>query len=231
MGRQEPSLFFPRVLATLIYMSKIPAYLLFLVVPLVMPLAQPLPSKLDPSTMILVAGGCFWCIEAVFEREPGVVRAVSGYAANAKGRPNYEQVSEGKSPWAEAVLIEFNPAQTSASKLLGLFMKAHDPTQVNRQGPDIGPQYRSAIFPLDARQKALVREVLAKTQKDWVKPLATGIEENAVFWPAEDYHQDFYEKNPNQGYCVALIKPKLEKLGKPTESLFELSPGQRNKTP
>lgn len=193
--------------------------------------AQNQPMKLDPSRMIVVAGGCFWCIEAVFEREAGVKRAISGYAANATGRPNYDQVSGGSTPWAEAVLIEYDPAKTNATKLLTLFMKAHDPTQLNRQGPDYGPQYRSAFFPLDKTQLALWQQMKPLFQKNWTKALVTTVEEKAVFWPAEEYHQDFYEKNPDYGYCTALIKPKLEKLGMETGSLFELVAPARGKNP
>jgi len=175
------------------------------------------PSK-SPSGTTAVAtfgGGCYWCIEAVFERVEGVKSAVSGFMGGTRDNPTYEEVCTGRTGHAEVVRVEFDPAVISYEQLLEWFWAAHDPTQVNRQGADIGTQYRSVIFVHDAEQRRIAeasRDRLAKSGK-LNRPVATAIEPAGVFWPAKESHQDYYRRNSSAGYCRAVIAPKLKKLG------------------
>ena len=160
---------------------------------------------------LVVAGGCFWGIEAVFERIKGVTDAVSGYAGGTKGTAEYETVSTGTTGHAESVKITYDPAKVSLEKLLQVFFSvAHDPTQVNRQGPDVGPSYRSAIFPQTAEQRALAAKTIAFLKSKGVR-VATTIEPGH-FYPAEAYHQDFERKHPDYPYIVVNDLPKLARL-------------------
>lgn len=160
-----------------------------------------------------LGGGCFWCVEAVYEPIEGVYGAVSGYAGGELENPSYQQISTGRTGHAEVVQLYFNPEKISYEQVLKLFFKAHNPTTPNRQGLDVGPQYRSIILTHDDSQAKIARRVMGEAQNDWPDPIVTEIESLSNFYPAEEYHQDFYEKNPNNGYCAAVIRPKMEKLG------------------
>lgn len=164
---------------------------------------------------IILAGGCFWCIEAVYERIPGVVGAVSGYLGGHVDNPTYRQVCEGTTGHAEAVEIEFDPAKITLDQILDTFWHAHDPTQLNRQGNDVGTQYRSAIFYFNEDQKKVVEESIRKliAAKTYAKPIVTQVAPAGKFYVAEDYHQAYFENNKTQSYCRFVIQPKLEKLG------------------
>jgi methionine-S-sulfoxide reductase len=160
-----------------------------------------------------IGGGCFWCIEAVYEPIDGIVQAVSGYAGGDAPNPNYQLVTSGTSGHAEVVQLYFDPEKVTYEQILQLFFKAHDPTTLNRQGYDVGTQYRSIILTHDDEQDSIARKVMAEAQEDWPDPIVTEIVPFEAFYLAEDYHQDFYERNPDYGYCAAVIRPKMEKLG------------------
>jgi peptide-methionine (S)-S-oxide reductase len=161
-----------------------------------------------------LAGGCFWCLEAVFEQLEGVERVVSGYTGGTVQRPSYEQVCSGATGHAEAVQITFDPAVISYRDLLELFFAFHDPTTLNRQGHDVGTQYRSAIFYSSPEQKATAETMIAELGRDAVfrDAIVTEVTPLTEFHPAEDYHQGYYRANPSQGYCRATITPKVTKL-------------------
>ena len=159
------------------------------------------------------ASGCFWCTEAVFEQMPGVLKVTSGYTGGHVAHPTYEQVCGGDTGHAEATQIEFDPTKTSFEKLLGTFWHAHDPTQLNRQGNDVGTQYRSAIFYHGAEQKKIAEESKKKAAADFSDPIVTEIVPAGIFYPAEDYHQEYYRLHKRQPYCQYVIRPKLKKLG------------------
>ena len=159
-----------------------------------------------------LGGGCFWCLEAVYERVEGVVSVTSGYAGGTVVDPSYEDVCTGSTGHAEVVQIEYDPEKTSYEKLLDLFWKAHDPTTPNRQGADVGTQYRSIILFHDERQKSIAEESLKKAQASYENPIVTEIRQLERFFRAEEYHQDYFDKNPNAGYCRIVIRPKLNKL-------------------
>jgi peptide-methionine (S)-S-oxide reductase len=163
--------------------------------------------------------GCFWCVEAVFQRLEGVEKVVSGYSGGSVEHPEYRQVCSGKTGHAEVCQITFDPSRISYGQLLEVFWKTHDPTTRNRQGNDVGPQYRSVIFFHDDEQKRLAQEYKAKLdgEKIWDRPIQTGILPFEKFWPAEEYHRNYYNSNPSQQYCALVIAPKIRKL----ESLFE----------
>jgi peptide-methionine (S)-S-oxide reductase len=160
-------------------------------------------------------GGCFWCLEAVFERIGGVVSVTSGYAGGHKENPTYDDVCSGNTGHAEVVQIGYNPETITYNDLLDLFWKAHDPTTLNRQGPDMGTQYRSIILYHNEMQKdaALKSKSELERSSRCNNPVVTEIVELKQFYPAEAYHQDYYEKNPYYGYCRVVISPKLKKLG------------------
>ncbi|MFN3748410.1 MAG: peptide-methionine (S)-S-oxide reductase MsrA [Sphingorhabdus sp.] len=163
----------------------------------------------------IFAGGCFWCTEAVFKQLNGVHSVESGYIGGAVENPTYKQVCSGTTGHAEAIRIGFDPAVIGYADLLDIFFATHDPTQLNRQGNDIGTQYRSAIFPLDDAQRDEAEAAISRAQPDWPAPIVTTIEGPATWYPAEDYHQDYWDgegqRNP---YCLAVIPPKLMKLKK-----------------
>lgn len=161
---------------------------------------------------LVLGGGCFWCTEAAYELKPGVLAVTSGYAGGKTKNPTYKQVTQGDTGHAEVVKIDFDPAKVSLEELLAFFWKIHDPTQVGGQGADHGPQYRSIILYADDTQKAAAEKSRDEAAKKWDKPLTTEIVPLTRFWPAEEYHQDYYAKNPTAGYCRIVIKPKLDKL-------------------
>jgi peptide-methionine (S)-S-oxide reductase len=158
------------------------------------------------------AGGCFWCLDAAYRRIEGVTRVVSGYAGGQTVKPSYEQVCTGATGHAEAVQVEFDPQVISYPEILDIFWTIHDPTTLNRQGGDVGTQYRSAIFYHDDAQKAAAEASSDAVQKLWPRPVVTEITALPEFYPAEEYHQDYYARNPGQGYCAVVINPKLQKL-------------------
>jgi peptide-methionine (S)-S-oxide reductase len=162
---------------------------------------------------ITLAGGCFWCTESVYIRVPGVLKSVSGYANGSLEHPTYEQVCTGATGHAEAVRITFDTERVTLEALLELFWKAHDPTTLNRQGNDVGTQYRSGIYWTSEDQRVAAEASLKKAQGQLNLPIVTEVVALKSFWPAEDYHQDYFNKNPNQAYCRAVIPPKLKKLG------------------
>jgi peptide-methionine (S)-S-oxide reductase len=163
----------------------------------------------------IVAGGCFWCTEAVFKDVIGVESVESGYIGGHAPNPTYKQVCGGDTGHAEAIKVGFDPAQLSYGDLLDIFFATHDPTQLNRQGNDVGTQYRSAIFPQSDEQAAEAKAAIARAQGDQSKPIVTTIEANDTWYPAEGYHQDYWEtEGRSNPYCMAVIPPKLQKLRK-----------------
>lgn len=163
----------------------------------------------------IFAGGCFWCVEAVFQDLIGVEKLESGYIGGHLPDPTYKQVCGGDTGHAEGLRVTYDPAQISYGDLLDIFFATHDPTQLNRQGNDIGTQYRSAIFPLDEAQRSEAEAAIARAQPNWPAPIVTSIEAATTWYPAEDYHQEYWngegQRNP---YCLAVIPPKLAKLRK-----------------
>jgi len=160
--------------------------------------------------------GCFWCVEAMFQQLNGVEKVVSGYSGGSVANPTYEQVCTGTTGHAEVSQITYDPEGISYAQLLEVFWKTHDPTTRNRQGNDIGPQYRSVIFYHDEDQKRLAEGYKAKLEAEhiWDRPIVTEIVPFDRFWPAEDYHQNYYVNNPDKGYCRVVITPKVEKFRK-----------------
>ena len=162
-----------------------------------------------------LAGGCFWCTEAVFNDVIGVSKVESGYIGGTVPNPTYKQVCGGDTGHAEAIRVTFDTDQIRYGDLLDIFLATHDPTQLNRQGNDVGTQYRSAIFPHSSEQEAEARAAIERAQRDWPAPIVTTIEPLAEWYPAEDYHQEYWQgegqRNP---YCLAVIPPKLRKLRK-----------------
>lgn len=160
----------------------------------------------------IFGGGCFWCIDAAFRRVRGVTEVTSGYCGGAIDSPSYQQICTGLTGHAEVVKITFDPKQVSYSSLLEFFFALHDPTQLNRQGNDVGTQYRSVIFYQDEVQKLAAQKYIAQLQLTLAEPIVTELAENSAFFSAENYHQDYYQHNPNQPYCSMLIGPKLAKF-------------------
>lgn len=161
-----------------------------------------------------LGGGCFWCIEAVFEELKGVESAVNGYSGGTVKNPSYREVTSGRTGHAEVVQISYDPEQISYSQILEVFFHLHDPTTLNRQGADVGTQYRSVIFYHDEQQEKIARRVFEEIDKSdlWKDPLVTEIKPLEEFYVAEDYHQNYFENNPNQPYCTFVIGPKMSKL-------------------
>ncbi len=172
-------------------------------------------SELEKELAIL-AGGCFWCTEAIFKRLKGVLRVTPGYAGGEVENPSYEQVSSGSTGHAEAIEIEFNPKEISFDQLLEVFWQLHDPTTMNRQGNDVGTQYRSAIFYCNETQKKVAEQSKQKIEASgmYKDPIVTEIRPFKNFYAAEDYHQDFYDRNRDYPYCNVIIDPKIKKLYK-----------------
>jgi peptide-methionine (S)-S-oxide reductase len=161
-----------------------------------------------------LAGGCFWCLEAVYEQLRGVERVVSGYAGGNVPNPSYDAVCGGRTGHAEVVQVTFDPGQVSYRELLEVFFTIHDPTTLNRQGADAGTQYRSAIFTHSAEQAETAREVIRDLEAEgvWTDPIVTQVEAAAEFYPAEDYHQGYYRGHTQQPYCQVVIAPKVTKF-------------------
>ncbi|RMD90597.1 MAG: peptide-methionine (S)-S-oxide reductase [Alphaproteobacteria bacterium] len=158
-----------------------------------------------------LAGGCFWCLEAIYKELEGVTSVRPGFMGGTTEKPSYEQVCTGTTGHAEVVEVIFDPAVISFDDLLDVFFSIHDPTQLNRQGNDIGTQYRSAIFYRDATQKAAAEAAIARAAALWHDPIVTEIAPAGTFWPAEAYHHDYFARNPEQPYCAAVVAPKVAK--------------------
>jgi len=168
------------------------------------------------------AGGCFWCTEAIFQMIRGVTKVVSGYAGGVTDSPSYKDVSTGKTGYAEAIQITFDPKLISYKDLLYIFFKTHDPTTPNRQRADFGTQYRSMIFYHSKAQKKMTEIALTEVRKDYSSPIVTQIVQFKNFYEAENYHQSFYNKNPNAVYCQLVIDSKIEKLKKDFKDYLKL---------
>ena len=160
----------------------------------------------------IIGGGCFWCTEAVFEKVDGVKEAISGYAGGKIPNPTYKQICTGLTGHAEVIKIIYDPQIISFEKILNIFGDAHDPTTLNRQGADVGTQYRSTIMYLNSSQKEIATKWKSSLSAKYVDPVVTEIVPAPTFYKAEEYHQDYYDRNPNQGYCNFVIRPKLKKL-------------------
>ncbi|WP_069711557.1 peptide-methionine (S)-S-oxide reductase MsrA [Curtobacterium sp. ER1/6] len=165
-------------------------------------------------TTFVLAGGCFWCLDAVYRTLQGVQDVVSGYIGGTTDAPSYEAVCTGTTGHAEAVAVTFDESVIPADVVLDVFFTLHDPRQLNRQGADVGTQYRSAMFPADAEQEALFRRAIDRAGTMWDGGVVTTIEAPGPFFRAEEYHQDFFAKNPGQGYCMAVALPKVNKVRK-----------------
>ena len=163
-----------------------------------------------------LAGGCFWCLEAVYDELKGVESVVSGYAGGSRPNPTYEQVCTGTTGHAEVVHITYDPQIITFRDLLDVFFTIHDPTTLNRQGADVGTQYRSAIFYHDAAQQSVAEQVIAELDAAgvWDAPIVTEVTPFTAFYPAEDYHQEYFARNPYQPYCRAVVAPKVAKFRK-----------------
>jgi len=184
-------------------------------------LDQPSPG-LEIATL---AGGCFWCLEAVYDDLQGVVDVVSGYSGGKIKRPSYAAVCTGLTGHAEVVQVTFDPKQISYREILEVFFSIHDPTSLNRQGADAGTQYRSAIFYHTPEQKAVAEQLIAELNAEhiWDKPFVTQVAAFTEFFPAEDYHQEYFAHNPDQGYCQVVIAPKVAKFRKKFLSRLKVS--------
>jgi len=160
---------------------------------------------------LVLGGGCFWCLEAAFKVLPGVTSVVSGYAGGRAERPSYEEVCTGETGHAEVVRIDYDPESVGLDSLFELFFVVHDPTTRDRQGADVGTQYRSIVLYADEAQRAAAEKAVARAAAIFSAPIVTELAPLGDFWPAEDYHQDYFAKNPNYGYCRAVVAPKLRK--------------------
>jgi peptide-methionine (S)-S-oxide reductase len=171
-------------------------------------------GKKKPKETATIGGGCFWCTEALFEHIDGIANATSGYSGGFTANPTYEDVCTGQTGHAEVVQIEYDPSIITYEKLLEYFFSSHDPTTVNQQGADIGSQYRSIILYHTEAQKSSASMIIKKLDDSRVfqKKIVTELKPFAVFYPAEKYHQDFYRKNPDYGYCRIVIEPKMKKM-------------------
>ena len=165
---------------------------------------------------ITLGGGCFWCVEAVFDDLQGVEDVVSGYMGGQSANPSYEEICTGRTGHAEVIQVKFDPAIISFREILEVFFAVHNPTTLNRQGNDAGTQYRSAIFYHAAEQQQIADQVIQSVGggKVWDDPIVTEVVPAATFYPAEEYHQEFFRRNPNQGYCMAVVSPKVSKFRK-----------------
>lgn len=162
-------------------------------------------------TTYVLAGGCFWCLDAVYRRIKGVESVVSGYVGGQTKKPTYEQVSTGLTGHAEAVQITFDEKQIPSKDILDIFFLIHDPTTLNRQGNDVGTQYRSAVYWQDDAQRIEFEAAIERASSHWEDPIVTEIEKLNIFYQAEEYHQDYFNKNPGNGYCSIVIAPKIIK--------------------
>jgi peptide-methionine (S)-S-oxide reductase len=162
----------------------------------------------------ILGGGCFWCVEAALLQMDGVLKVESGYMGGKRERPSYEQVCSGATGHVEVVWVEFDPAVLSYTELLEVFFTAHDPTTLNRQGNDVGSQYRSVVFVLDEKQRTEAERVIAELEGKHVfaSPIVTTVEPASAFWKAEDYHQNYFANNAHQPYCLFAVAPKVAKV-------------------
>ena len=176
--------------------------------------AIPAMSTIAPAAQATFGGGCFWCVEAALKLLDGVIAVTSGYSGGAVEKPTYQQICTGDTGHAEVVRVEFDPAIIDYRTLLTAFFTIHDPTTLNRQGNDFGSQYRSVVFSHSPQQaetaQALIKELDAANL--WPAPIVTAVLPAPTFWPAEEYHQDYFARNPTQGYCQAVVSPKVAKL-------------------
>ena len=181
---------------------------------------------MSTTEVAMFGGGCFWCTEAVFKILKGVSSVEPGYAGGHTLNPTYEEVSTGETGHAEVIRVEYDPSQVSYRQLMTVWFASHDATQLNRQGNDVGPQYRSAIFPTTPEQskeaQAMIDELNGSSREG--DPIVTTVEEGATFYPAEDYHKNYYANHPNQGYCQVIIAPKLQKVQKEFADLLAAQP-------
>lgn len=160
----------------------------------------------------VLGGGCFWCLDSAYVQFRGISDVTCGYTGGAKESANYEAVCNGNTGHAEVVSITFDPQVISQEQILDIFFTLHDPTQLNRQGNDVGTQYRSSMFYQDDAQKAVFESAIERAKVIWGDDIVTEVAHLREFFPAEEYHQDFFAKNPNQGYCVAVVAPKVSKV-------------------
>jgi peptide-methionine (S)-S-oxide reductase len=168
-------------------------------------------NELETATL---GGGCFWCTEAVFDEVIGVTDVVSGYTGGQLDNPTYDDICTGSTGHAEVIRVTFDPAVISYAEVLEIFFATHDPTTLNKQGADRGTQYRSAIFVHSPEQRLIAEKMIAQlnAEKIWGSPIVTEVTDAPIFYAAEDYHQEFFKRNPNQGYCMAVVSPKLSKF-------------------
>lgn len=170
------------------------------------------PAPSGASEIATLGGGCFWCVEAVYQELQGVLKVESGYAGGHIDNPTYREVCSGVTGHAEVVQVTFDPAQVSFEDVLRVFFTVHDPTTLNRQGNDVGTQYRSVIYYHSDAQKKAAKDIIHEAQEAWDDPIVTEIAPFEKFYKAEDYHQNYYKDNPNQGYCAFIITPKVKKF-------------------
>ena len=165
---------------------------------------------------IVLGGGCFWCTEAVYKEVRGILDVESGYSNGQGERPSYEEVCTGRTGYVEVVRLTYDAAQIQLRQILEIFFVVHDPTQLNRQGNDLGTQYRSGIYCTTPEQMQAAEDMIRQMSQEKLfgKPIVTEVQALANYWPAEDYHQDFFERNPHQGYCMAVAAPKVAKFRK-----------------
>ena len=160
----------------------------------------------------VLAGGCFWCLDSAYVQFRGVVEVTCGYTGGHKPNPSYEDICNGNTGHAEVVNVTFDPDEISSEQILDIFFTLHDPTQLNRQGADVGDQYRSAMFYSSESQKQVFTDAVERAKEIWGPNVVTEVTPLAENFEAEDYHQDYFEKNPNQGYCLAVVAPKVSKV-------------------
>ena len=172
----------------------------------------PSPQVVERSQKATFGGGCFWCTEAMLEDVEGILSVVSGYAGGHVKNPTYRHVCEGTTGHAEVVQVIFDPVKITYKRVLELFWRSHDPTSLNRQGADVGTQYRSTIMWHNEAQKTMAEASMKEAASLFARPIVTKIEKMGIFYPAEDYHQDYFKKNPTAGYCNFVIRPKLKKF-------------------
>lgn len=169
----------------------------------------------------VLGGGCFWCLDSAFVNFRGVKSVTCGYAGGTLDNPSYERVCDGNTGHSEVVEIEFDEQEITPAQVMDIFFTLHDPTQLNRQGNDIGTQYRSSMFYKDEAEKDYFQSEIERAKEIWGNGIVTTLEPLTKFWPAEEYHQDFFSKNPNQGYCVAVVAPKVAKVKKSFQDLLK----------
>jgi len=179
----------------------------------------------DKAESIVFGGGCFWCVEAAFRTVDGVIATAPGYAGGTTLRPSYNEVCAGHTGHAEVVRVEFDPEKVSLRELLEVFFEIHDPTSLNRQGADVGPQYRSIVLYEKEQQRAAVEAFIRDASSRYDRPIVTEVRELETFWPAEESHFDYYARHPRKPYCQVVIAPKLRKLKERRERMAQDRPG------